>query len=148
MSDALERSRGDRYALSALRNKRASLAAEIVSHERQLRHCRESLVHVDATLRLLDPSADPDSIPNKRLPKRIKLFRQGELGRLILDVLRQASEPVSTRDVVTAMLRAGGHGESARRTVAPRVRGNLAYLHSRRKVTKHDDAGAVRWSIN
>lgn len=148
MTDTLERSRGDRYALSALRNKRASLASEIVQLERQLRHCRESLVHVDATLRLLDPNANPDAIPNKRSPKRIKLFRQGELGRLILDVLRQASEPVSTYDVATAMLRAGGHGEEARRTVAPRVRGNLAYLHNRRKVTKHENAGVVRWSLD
>ncbi len=145
--DTLERSRGDRYALSALRNKRASLAAEIVGLERQLRHCRESLVHVDATLRMLDPSAEPDSIPSKRLPKRIKLFRQGELGRLILDILRQASKPVSTVDVVTAMLRAGGHGEEARRTVASRVRGNLAYLHSRRKVIKSAAAGVVSWSL-
>ena len=145
--DTLERSRGDRYALSALRNKRASLASEIVQLERQLRHCRESLVHVDATLRLLDPSVSPESIPNKRPPKRIKLFRQGELGRLILDVLRQASEPVSTYDVVTAMLRAGGHGESARRAMAPRVRGNLAYLHNRRKVIKHEDAGVVQWTL-
>jgi hypothetical protein len=62
-------------------------------------------------------------------------------------VLRQASEPVSAADVVTAMLRAGGHGESARRTVAPRVRGNLAYLHSRRKVTKVGKAPDVKWEL-
>ena len=146
--DTLERSRGDRYALSALRNKRASLASDIVQFERKLRACRESLVHVDACLRLLDPASEPESIPNKRPVKRIKLFRQGELGRCILDVLRQASEPVSTADIVTAMLRAGGHGDSARRTVAPRVRGNLAYLHSRGKVTKHASAGVVRWTID
>jgi hypothetical protein len=48
------RSRGDRYALSALRNKRATLSSDIVQLERKLRHCRPSLVHVDATLRLLD----------------------------------------------------------------------------------------------
>jgi hypothetical protein len=63
------------------------------------------------------------------------------------DVLKQASEPVSTYDVVTAMLRAGGHGESARRAMAPRVRGNLAYLHNGRKVTKHENDGVVRWSL-
>jgi hypothetical protein len=85
-----ERSRGDRYALTALRNKRASLASEIVQLERKLRHCRESLVHVDATLKLLDPEAEPEAIPNKRPLKRIKLFRQGELGRMILGTLREA----------------------------------------------------------
>jgi hypothetical protein len=55
----LERSRGDRYALSALKNKRATLAGEVVQLERQLRHRRESLVHVDACLRLLDPATVP-----------------------------------------------------------------------------------------
>ncbi|NJO33384.1 MAG: hypothetical protein HC869_09805 [Rhodospirillales bacterium] len=74
----LERSRGDRYALSALRNKRASLASDIVQLERKLRHCREALVHVDATLKLLDPELEPEAIPTKRPVKRIKLFRQGD----------------------------------------------------------------------
>jgi hypothetical protein len=145
--DTLERSRGDRYALSALRNKRASLSSEIAQLERQIRHCREALVHVDATLRLLDPSAEPEAIPNKRPVKRIKLFKQGELGRLIFDALRQAAKPVSTYEMTTAILRAGGHGESARRVMANRVRSNLDYLHNRRKVTKHEDSWVVRWSL-
>lgn len=60
-------------------------------------------MHVDATLRLLGPSAEPESTSNKRLIGHIKLFRQGELGRLILDVLRQATEPVSRHEVTTAL---------------------------------------------
>ena len=60
--------KGNRYALAALRDKRAVLAAEIVQLERQVRHRKESLGHVDATLRLLDPSIDTDAIPNKRPP--------------------------------------------------------------------------------
>jgi hypothetical protein len=143
------RTRGDRYALSALRNKRATIAAEIAQLERQLRHRKKSLVHVDATLRLLDPSIELDSIPNKRLlPKRVKLFRQGELGRLILGALRQAEgEPLSTREIASAVLAAGGHGEAARPTVAPRVRGNLCYLERRGKVTKTGNGKGVRWQL-
>lgn len=143
-----ERSRGDRYALSALRNKRATIASEIVSLERQIRHRREALVHVDATLRLLDDTIDLEAIPNKRLPKHIKLFRQGELGRLILDALRNAERPLATAEIVSALLAAGGHGESARRTVAPRVRGNLAYLERRGKVQKAGSGTSARWELN
>src|SRR5205809_505456 len=78
--------KGNRYALSALKNRRAPFASEIVSLERQMRHCKESLVHVDATLRLLDESIDIDAIPNKRPPRRVKLFRHcgataGGMGR-------------------------------------------------------------------
>lgn len=141
------RSRGDRYALSALRNKRASLASEIVQLERQLRHRKEALGHVDATLRLLDPSVDIDAIPSKRIVKRIKLFRQGELGRLIVGVLRDADTPISTQAITTAILRAGGHKESARRTMSGRVRGNLAYLARNRKVTKDVDENGVVWTL-
>ena len=142
------RSRGDRYALSALRKKRAELASEIVHLERQLRHRREALGHVDATLRLLDPSVDPKEIPNKRYPKRVKLFRQGELGRMILGVLRDGDgESLSTAAIVTGILRAGGHGEAARATVAPRVRGNLGYLHRRLKVDKSGAGSSVRWQL-
>jgi hypothetical protein len=36
---------------------------------------------MDATLRLLDPTISTDETPTKGLRKRIKLFRQGELGR-------------------------------------------------------------------
>ncbi len=143
----LDRSRGNGYALSALKNKRATLASEIVQLERQLRHRRESLVHVDACLRLLDPATEPESLPLKRMPKHIKLFRQGELGRLILDVLRNADTPVSTQEITGAILEAGGHGPSARPSVMPRVRGNLAYLHGRRRVIKTGNGPTTRWTL-
>lgn len=139
--------KGNRYALSALKDKRATLAAEIVQLERQLRHRRESLVHVDATLSLLDPSISTESIPNKRLRKRVKLFRQGELGRMILGALRTAERPLTTAEIVTAILLAGGHGEEARPTVSPRVRGNLAYLGRCGKVVKDESGNTVRWCL-
>ena len=142
-----ERSRGDRYALSALRNRRTTIASEIVSLERQIRHCKESLVHVDATWRLLDDTIDLDAIPNKRPPKRDKLFRQGELGRMILDALRNADGELGTQEIVTALLEAGGHEESARRAVGGRVRGNLAYLERRGKVSKTENGKAARWRL-
>jgi hypothetical protein len=143
------RDRGARYALSALRKKRAELASEIVHLERQLRHRKDSLGHVDATLRLLDPSIDTKEIPNKRYVKRVKLFRQGELGRMILGALRDGNgQPVTTAAVVTAILKAGGHGEAARTALAPRIRSNLAYLERRRLVTKLGDRTSACWRLS
>ena len=71
-----DQSRGDRYALSALRKRRGEIAAEIVQLEGQLRHRREMLGHIDATLKLLDPSIEVGRIKLRRPHKRIKLFRQ------------------------------------------------------------------------
>lgn len=144
MDDTLPRTRGNRYALSVLKNRRATLAAEIVQLEQQIRHRKELLVHVDATLQLLDPSSSIDANPAKRLRKRIKLFRQGELGRMILDALRRAERPLTTAEIATAILEAGGHGESARPTVTPRVPGNLSYLMRRGAVYKIGNGRTTR----
>lgn len=140
--------KGNRYAISALRNKRAVIGSEIEQLERELRHRRDMLGHVDATLRLLDPSIDTDAIPNKRPVKHINLFRSGELGRMILDAIRRAeTETVSTQEIVSFMLKAGGHGEDARKAVASRVRSNLAYLERRGKVTKTGTRQTARWRL-
>lgn len=139
--------KGSRYALAALRDKRANLASEIVQLEGQLRHRRSMLVHVDATLQLLDPSIDVGAIKTKRPIKHINLFRQGQLGRLIVDALRRASGPMATAGIVTEVMTAGGHGEEARAALGPRVRGNLAYLERRRKVRKTGTHHTARWAL-
>ena len=138
--------KGSRYARSELTRRRAALASEIIDLEGRLKHRKEMLVHVDATLRLLDPSIDPDTIPNKRPARRIKLFRQGELGRLIRDALRvNGGGPLSAGQIVDHILRAGGHGPEARKALAGRVRGNLAYLTRSNVVRKEGDGREARW---
>lgn len=140
--------KGSRYALAALKEKRGILASEIVQLERQLRHRKEMLVHVDATLQLLDPSLSTDEIPNKRLPNRIKLFRQGELGRMIRDALRRADgKPLSTADIVSHLIEVGGHGPDARMALAQRVRGNLAYLRRRGIVERIEGGKEALWRL-
>lgn len=140
------RSRGDRYALSALRNKRAAIASDIMQTERKLQHLRSSLVHVDATLKLLDPEADPEAIPTKRPTARVKLFRQGELSRMVLDALRRAPvSGISAPHIVSEILATGGHSESARKAVSGRVRGTLAYLVRGGRVRKVGSFRDAKW---
>jgi hypothetical protein len=138
---------GNRYALAAMKDQRARLAGEIITLQRRLTWAQEQIRHVDAALQLLDPQLFPDLIPAKRPQKRIKLFRQGELSRLVVDSLRRAGKPLGTAAIVTALLDKGGHGESARPALAPRVRGNLAYLQGRGTVTKSGKGSAVLWSL-
>lgn len=137
--------KGNRYALKALRDKRAALASEIMQTERKLRHLRDSLVHVDATLKLLDPEADPEAIPTKRPTTRVKLFRQGELARMVRDALREAGEPIPADQIVSYLMRVGGHDESARKALAGRVRGTLAYLRRSGAVLKLGDRNTAAW---
>jgi hypothetical protein len=48
---------GNRYALAALRERRAALDGEIKECDRKLRYLREAIGHIDATLSLFDPYA-------------------------------------------------------------------------------------------
>ena len=85
----------DKYAFAALKNKHATIASEIVQIERQLRHKRERLMHVNACLTLFDPKASPESIPNKRLMKHVKLFRAGDLRWLIIQPFESTKVKIS-----------------------------------------------------
>ncbi len=138
---------GNRYAISALKEQRARLAGEIAHMKKKIAWGSEQLKHIDATIRIFEPTGDPNAIPNMRPRKRVKLFRQGELGRLIFDALRRAGEPISTADVVKALLAATGNNEDARRALAPRVRGNLAYQHGRKTIVKVGGGRETRWKL-
>jgi hypothetical protein len=137
----------NKYALAALKDRRATLAGEIESLKRSLQTKVQQLDHIDACLTIFEYEGDPATIPNKRPRRRVKLFRQGELGRLIVDALRRAGKPLGTHAIVTALMEAGGHGEGARTSLTPRVRGNLAYLETREMVLKDGRGQLVRWHL-
>lgn len=69
-----------------------------------------------------DPDADPASIPNKRPYRCTKLFGQGKLNRLILDVLRTAERPLKTWEVVDHIASENGIGPDAINGLKGRVR--------------------------
>lgn len=139
---------GNRYALAALKNKRAVLASEIVQLERQLKHRREMLVHVDATLKIFDPDVDVAAIPNKRPPQRVMLFRVGELTRAVFDALRSRGEPMATVEIVQAIMEAQGYGPEARTALLGKVRSTLAYQQRQGKVAKTGEQKTARWQLH
>lgn len=140
--------KGNRYAISALRDKRATIASEIKALERQISLKREQLVHVDATLCILDPDANPEAIPNKRAVTNINIFRSGELSRLVMTAFREADgEELTTRQIVDVVMREHGVGETARRAIGSRVRGSLAYQERQGKVVKIGEREKACWRL-
>jgi hypothetical protein len=138
----------NKYALAALKERRAAIAGEISSLESRLRYLRQMVEHVDGALRLFSPSLDPDAIPAKKPYKRVKLFNAGELNRLILNALRKAGKPQTTGEITAAIVQELGHGPDAARSLQNRVRANLCYLHRERGlVTKEGDRAAAKWCL-
>ena len=137
----------NKYALAALKDRRASIAGLITEAEAKLRYLRKSIEHIDGTIRLFS-DLDPDTIAAKKPYKRVKLFGQGELNRLIFGALRKADKPMSTAEIVTAIIEELGHGPDAAKGMTHRVRANLQYLaRNRGLIAKEGDRLNARWSI-
>jgi hypothetical protein len=94
------------HVIAALRDKRSELAGMVMGLERQLAGYRASLMHVDATMRLFDPQLRPEDIRPRQQRTRGAWFRPGECLRLIYDVLREAPEPVTTRELAARIMAA------------------------------------------
>jgi hypothetical protein len=138
----------NKYALAALKDRRAAIAGEISSLESRLRYLRQMVEHVDGTLRLFAPNLDPGAIPEKKPYRRVKLFNAGELNRLILGALRKAERPLSTAQVAAAVVKELGYGPEAAKSMANRVRANLSYLlRERGLVAKKGDRASAKWSL-
>jgi hypothetical protein len=138
----------NRYALRALKDRRAEIAGEICQLKIQLKTRKLQLVYIDASILLLDPSVDLDKLPAKRTIKHVRLFKRGELGRLILGALREANGgPLGTHDITAAVIDKVGFDQDVRLTVKDRVRLNLNYLERGGRVSRTGKQQNVRWSL-
>src|SRR4051794_4869425 len=104
--------KGNKYAIHALKDRRATMAGEIVQMKEGIAYREEQLTHLDAVLRELDPSYRADTLPPKRL-RRVKLFGNGELNRLIADALRRAEKPLASHDIAHAIVTAKAYGRGS-----------------------------------
>jgi hypothetical protein len=139
---------GEQDVIGALRNKRAELAGTLRQLEQQLVRQRENLAHLDATMRLFDPNIQPNDIRPKRPRVCNVWFRPGECLRLIYDELREATQPVTTRELAERLMRIKAipaAGNSRRELVQKRL---LASLNrAKETIARVEIAGVVSWRL-
>ena len=136
------------HVIGALRHKRAELAGMLRQLEQQLVQQRANLTHVDATMRLFDPDIRPKDIRPKQPRARNAWFRQGECLRLIYDELREATQPVTTREIAERIMRVKAipAADNDRRE---RIQKTLLASLNRAKETiaRVETAGVVSWRL-
>lgn len=93
--------------LHALTRKRAQIAGQIEHNQLSLRRLVAELDHVDATIRIFNPAVDVGAIRSKPVPPRHAAFK-GEVTRVVLDALREATEPVTSRDIALTLMNQRG----------------------------------------
>ena len=131
--------------MDALREKRFELSRL----EQQLVQHRGSLAHLDATMRLFDPGLLSQDTDPAQQRGRVSWFGSGECRRLICDVLRDAPQPLATRELAERVMAAKGiPAVDDHRTRALIQKTVLASL-SRAKGTieRTEVAGVVSWRV-
>ncbi len=77
------------FIVSGLIAKRAEVSGLIADMEDRMQQMRVDLAHIDATLRLFDPSVNLSEIKDKQPPhaRRSDIFASGEISRRIREAV-------------------------------------------------------------
>ena len=94
------------HVLSALIAKRAELSGQIERMQRDMRELVSAIDHIDASIRLFDPTVDLEDI-KPRLPPRHSAFR-GEVSRIVLKTLRTAGKPLPVSEITLHVIAGRG----------------------------------------
>jgi hypothetical protein len=134
--------------IGALRNKRAELAGMLRQLEQQLVQQRANLAHLDATMRLFDPDIRPKDIRAKQMRARSVWFGPDECLRLIYDELREATEPVTTRELAERIMRVKAipaADDDRRERIQKTLLGSLN--RAKETIARVEVAGVVSWRL-
>ena len=84
------------HVISALTAKRSELAGLAEFHQKEITRIAEEVSVLDAAIKLFEPSYRINSIKPKRYQRKNAFFKHGEAHRLMLDIIRDATTPIST----------------------------------------------------
>jgi hypothetical protein len=105
--------------------------------------------HVEAVLKMLAPGFNVASIAAKRRNRENPYFERGQIFRHVLGILREAPAPMTTREIVIALLNSRGVPEPsthAIRTMFGAVATSLRN-HRGKTVESVGEGKPVRWRL-
>jgi hypothetical protein len=92
------------YVLTGLVKRRAELTGAIERTHEALRKMLADLESLDATILQFDPTFHVESIKAKAFRPPADWSNRGQMSRVVLSILRQAAEPLTSRDVALELL--------------------------------------------
>lgn len=93
--------------LNGLVDKRAEIAGRIEANQQELRKLIVELDAIEATIRIFDPDIDMMAIHPRPVPPRHAAFK-GEVTRIVFKALREAKQPLTSRDIAKTLMRERG----------------------------------------
>jgi hypothetical protein len=137
------------HVIAALRRKRSELGGVVSQLEQRLVKHRADLAHLDATMRLFDPDIRPQEIRPRQQRAHSVWFRPGECLRLIYDELRDAPQPVTTRELAVRRMRVKAmptNDDRCRELIQKTILGSLN--RAKETIARIETAGVVAWRLN
>ncbi len=92
------------YVLTGLVKRRAELTGKIERAHADLRKMVDDLENLDQTIRQFSPDFQVETIKPKAFRPPKDWANRGQMSRVVLSILRQASEPLTSRDIALEML--------------------------------------------
>jgi hypothetical protein len=135
-------------AISALEQLHAELAGQLKQNEGERARLTDSMRHVEAVLRLLQPGYNVAAVAVRRR-KPNPWIKRGTLLRRALDVLRTAEGPLTARELAERVLKAEGVTDPDQAEFYKLVKSMSAALISNRgrSFLVHDQRTPWRWSL-
>ena len=92
------------HVISALVKRRAELTGEIEFTQQHIKQLVADLEALDNTIKLFDADYRVEAIKPKGFRPPSEWANRGEMSRLVLDILRQAAEPLTTQDIARELI--------------------------------------------
>ncbi len=92
------------YMVTGLVAKRAKIAGELERTHERLRELVSQLESLDNTLRIVAPDMEVEAIRPKAFRPPDDWSKRGQMSRLVLSILRQSKEPLTSREIAAQML--------------------------------------------
>lgn len=92
------------YVLTGLVKRRAELTGKIEQTHADLRKMVDDLENLDQTIRQFAPDFQVETIKLKAFRPPKDWANRGQMSRVVLSILRQASESLTSRDIALEML--------------------------------------------
>jgi hypothetical protein len=92
------------FVVSGLVKRRAELAGDIEKAHESLRRMVLDLENLDATILQFEPDLKLETIKAKAFRTPKDWSNRGQMTRIVLSILRQAAEPLTSRDIAMELL--------------------------------------------
>jgi hypothetical protein len=138
------------YMLTGLVKRRAEMAGELEAMHERIRKLVADMEHLDATIRIVAPDYEPETISPKMFRPPQDWSGRGQMSRMVLSIVRTAKEPITSREIAARMILERGLAmdDKLLRLMTKRVSTALRDQREKGRVTSEQGPGTYAlWSI-